>query len=136
MMRFHIPSLPWAFALLAAFSPGILPLAVIAWAGGVDPIPLLAPILVLYVAALAFTRYVFTLEITVLGLRLYRVNRLGWEEVTGAEARHVLGVPHLLVRRRRGMPWLVPLYFTGPTNLREQILGTVPAEHPIRSALA
>jgi hypothetical protein len=135
MLRFRIPLLPWAAALLLVFSPALLPVLMgVAlfpgrfWATGLGS-------LLLYLAALAYTRFVCVMDIDDEGMALYRVNRLRWPEVVGAQPRRVLFIPYLVLERTRGMKWWVPLYFTGPVDVREALRRSVGPGHPIHSAL-
>ncbi|HEX8271858.1 MAG TPA: hypothetical protein VF615_04335 [Longimicrobiaceae bacterium] len=135
MLRFRIPLLPWAAALLLVFSPALLPVLMgFALFPGTFRGPGLGLLLV-YLAALAYTRFVCVMDIDGEGMALYRVNRLRWPEVVAARSRRVLFLPYLVLERTRGMNWWVPLYFTGPVDVREALRRSVDPGHPIRSAL-
>ncbi len=136
MLRFRIPILLWAVVLLVVCVPAILPVLLI-WR--LDPVLMwesLLPYALIYLVALAFTLFNFVLDVHPEGLRLYHVNRLVWSDIRSARTRRVLFLPYLVLQRKRGMQWWVPLYFTGPVDLREALRQAVPPEHPIRTALA
>jgi hypothetical protein len=65
--------------------------------------------------------------------RFYRVK---WEDVTGARKIRVLGLPHVLINRRKGNSWWLPLYFRGAGGIEESIVRKVPEGNPIREAVS
>ena len=69
------------------------------------------------------------------GLVLYRLNRLKWEDVIGARKVQLLGLPYILIKRKKGFSWWLPLYFCGARNIDEAIAVKVPQGNPIREAL-
>jgi hypothetical protein len=136
MLRFRIPVLPWAAVQLLAFAPALLPLTIVSvrFPGTLTWTTVAAGLL--YLAALAYTRYFLVMDFDGEGMVLYRVNRLRWPEVVSARPRRILFVPYLVLERTKGMKWWVPLYFTGPVDLREALRRSVPPGHPVHAALA
>jgi hypothetical protein len=63
------------------------------------------------------------------------LNRLRWADVAAARHQRVFGLPYLVLQRARGGRWWVPLYFRGPTNLRETLWRSTPEGSPIHHAL-
>ena len=136
---FRIPILGWSLALLVIFSPTLVFAALGAqyeqqrgFSGMADA--LLFPI-VFFVLMTAYTFWVFRLEITPAGMRLYRVNYADWEDFTSARVRRILILPYLHLTRRTGMSWWVPLYFVGPEPIRAALLRYAPEDNPVRQAL-
>lgn len=75
------------------------------------------------------------LSISENALVLYRVNRLKWEDVIGARRVRFLGLPHILIKRRKGISWWLPLYFRGARSIEESIKHKVPQGNPVREAV-
>jgi hypothetical protein len=70
------------------------------------------------------------------GLRLYRVNRMRWNEARRARLKTLVGLEYVQVERVRGMSWWIPLYFVGSRDLRAALIEHSPAGNPIRECLA
>jgi hypothetical protein len=136
---FRIPILGWSAALLVIISPVLLlevtdPRRAQQPAfSGVAGVLLLPAVLFVVLAAYSF--WIFRLEITPAGMRLYRVNHASWDDVTSARTRRVLFLPYLYLTRRRGMAWWVPLYFVGPEPVAAALLRYSPEGHAVRIAL-
>jgi hypothetical protein len=136
---FRIPILGWSAALLAIFSPTFV-------MGMMDvqreqhrsfssiADALLFPVVFFAILA-AYSFWVFLIEITPAGIRLYRVNNASWEDFTSARTRRFVFVPYLYLTRHKGMAWWVPLYFVGPEPISAALLRYSPEGHPVRSAL-
>lgn len=65
------------------------------------------------------------------GLVLYKVNRLKWDEIEGAKKVKILGLPYILIKRKKGFKWWLPLYFTGKTDINDSLRQNVPNGNPI-----
>jgi len=123
---FRIPRLPWVAFILIISSP----LLSLSWR-----LPELIPVHVFLVVVLVVPPLlVWTLVIRDDGMTLYRVNHLKWDEVRNARLIRIPGLPHLIVRRRKGLFrwWWVPLYFKGARDVRAVILERCPKDNPIR----
>ena len=74
------------------------------------------------------------------GLILFRVNELRWSQVSGVRAVRLLGLPHLVISRRNGGRWWMPLYLRGMPRLQQALAEKAPIGNPLRlyaeSALA
>lgn len=69
------------------------------------------------------------------GIVLYRFKSLKWEEVHSARRVNFFGLPYIVVKRHKGLPWWLPLYFENHRRIEEALVGSVPHDHPLRSAL-
>ncbi|MDZ4328371.1 MAG: hypothetical protein U1A73_25640 [Pseudomonas sp.] len=67
---------------------------------------------------------------------IYRVYQVKWEDVTGARKIRVMGLPHVLINRRNGNSWWLPLYFRGARGLEQSIVRRAPEGNPIREAFS
>jgi hypothetical protein len=70
------------------------------------------------------------------GVSLYGANWLPWVDIVAARRWSLLGLPYLIVSRRRGWSWWIPLYFRAEEDLEYALLEWAPPENPIRSALS
>ena len=70
-------------------------------------------------------------EITPSGVKLYRINQMQWNEVKDAKVVSLLGLRYLLVKRRQGMDFWIPLYFRGNTLVENAFRENTPSENPI-----
>jgi hypothetical protein len=84
------------------------------------------------VAAIA-TWFFARVEIDSGGIRLYRVQSLSWNEITGAHVRRALFFDYLRVERRKGLPWRVPLYYVGARPILESLRRFAPEDSPVHS---
>ena len=66
------------------------------------------------------------------GIRLYRVNSLVWSDITNAKKVKFLGLPYILITRRKGMRWWLPLYFLGERPIEDSLKDKSPIGNPIR----
>lgn len=69
------------------------------------------------------------------GIVLHHFNRLSWTDVTGARVRRFLGLPYLQVRRKRGIPYWIPMFLVGRRPLREALVDAAPVGNPVRECL-
>jgi hypothetical protein len=136
MLQFRIPLRIWA--AFAAFVPLVtLPIFYFTRSSGLLPFWVtLGPFLIILSVSLLSSLYISELRVSSDGLILNRFNRLAWSEVTAARLRSFGGLPYLFVNRRRGSSWWIPLYYSGPVDLREALLQHAPEGHPVRRALA
>jgi hypothetical protein len=80
--------------------------------------------------------YFGVVEVGAEGLRLYRINRLPFSEAIGARSIRLFGLPYLCISRTSGLPWLVPLYVTGPRPILLSLRSAVPASSQLGLSLA
>jgi hypothetical protein len=67
------------------------------------------------------------------GIRLYRVQSLAWNEITGVRMRRWLSLDYLRLERHQGRPWHVPLYFVGTRPILESLHQFAPPNNPVQS---
>lgn len=84
------------------------------------------------VAALALLFSLFTVSVAEEGLVLYRVNQLRWSQVSGVQRARLLGLPHLVISRRNGGRWWLPLYLRGMPRLERALAEKAPIGNPLR----
>ena len=68
-------------------------------------------------------------------MRLYLVNRLKWDEIISARQTKFFWLPYILIKRKKGLQWWLPLYFKGGRSIKSAILEKSPQDNPIREAL-
>lgn len=93
------------------------------------------PFMIAWALVPLWARFMSVLQIGPDGLVLYRVNRLVWSDVVSVRQRRFLGLSHLVLHRRRGGAWWVPLYFHGPLPVSDALRDAAPEGNPIRDAL-
>jgi len=69
------------------------------------------------------------------GLVLYKVNTLSWSEIVSAEKKTICGLPYILIGRRKGFKWWLPLYYVGSTDVQDALRKYVPPGNPILEAV-
>jgi hypothetical protein len=74
-------------------------------------------------------------RITAEGVSLYGRNQLPWQDVLSAKRYSIPIFPYLVVKRRHGLAWWIPLYFRGDRDLSTTLAQSAPPNHPIRTAL-
>ena len=79
--------------------------------------------------------FLSSVEITKDGLALYKINRLKWQDITSAKRTSFLGLPYILLRRKKGTTWWLPLYYVGESNFQTTLLNVIPSDNPIRDSL-
>jgi hypothetical protein len=108
----------------------------LAWPRPQALIPLAAELLL----ALALLFSLFTVTVGADGLVLFRVNHLRWSQVADVRRARLLGLPHLVIARRNGGNWWLPLYLRGLPRLQRALAEKAPIGNPLRlyaeSALA
>ncbi len=82
--------------------------------------------------ALALLFSLFTVSVAEEGLILYRVNQLRWSQVSGVQRARLLGLPHLVISRRNGGRWWLPLYLRGMPRLERVLAEKAPIGNPLR----
>ena len=87
------------------------------------------------VASVGGIWFLSTMEVNENGLVLYKVNRLKWHEITSAKRTSFLGLPYILLKRKKGFTWWLPLYFVGDANLQATLLNVVPNGNPLKNSL-
>lgn len=68
------------------------------------------------------------------GIQLYRVNKLVWSDITEAKLTSFVGLPYILIKRKKGMKWWLPLYFKGNLTVEDALISNAPKENPIYEA--
>jgi hypothetical protein len=82
--------------------------------------------------ALAMLFSLFTVSVAPEGLVLFRVNELRWSQVSGVRAVRRFGLPHLIISRRNGGLWWLPLYMGGRARLERALAEMAPIGNPLR----
>lgn len=98
-----------------------------------DPVILWAFMLSIF--GLPYTWMVIRYEIDKEGIRLSSVFTMKWDEVVSAKKTNLLGLKYLLVTRRKGMNWSIPLYLNGPQPIEVALKEKCPAGNPIHQLL-
>ena len=133
MTKFRIPLTLWGILMPL---PLTILLGAIALSYDGEYIALIiGPLVVVCGLMLLISLSIAVLQVRPDGLVLYRVNRVRWEEISGAQLRGIMRLPHLVLQRRQGTQWWVPLYFHGPVDLRTLLREAAPEGSPIREAL-
>ena len=83
--------------------------------------------------ALVIERLLAVVAISDEGIVLYRVNRLSWSNIVTVRRVSVLGLPYLLITRKKGFRWWLPLYFRGDRSIEAALAEKAPIGNPIRS---
>ncbi len=65
----------------------------------------------------------------------YGFGRTLWTDVVDAHVRRLFWLPHVRIRRHRGLRWDVPLYFVGNGSLRDTLIEAAPADNPLHRCL-
>jgi hypothetical protein len=86
-----------------------------------------------FVLALVILRLLSVVAISDEGIVLYRVNRLSWSNIATVRRVSVLGLPYLLIARKKGFRWWLPLYFHGDRPIEAALAEKAPIGNPIRS---
>lgn len=58
-----------------------------------------------------------------------------WGEVIGAKLGNIIGLRYLILTRKKGMDWWLPLYFKGEKSIQSTLIDLAPSNSPIRLAL-
>jgi hypothetical protein len=91
------------------------------------------------VAAVAFFVDTLRSDLVVVsgeGIVHHRLWRIRWDDVVGAGERSLLGAPYLRVRRRKGVPISLPLFYVGERPLRVVLRERAPNGNPICTCLS
>jgi len=86
-----------------------------------------------FALALVIERLLAVVAISDEGIVLYRVNRLSWSNIVTVRRVSVLGLPYLLITRKKGFRWWLPLYFHGDRPIEAALAEKAPIGNPIRS---
>jgi len=72
------------------------------------------------------------------GVLLYGRHWLAWSDVVSAKRFKVPFFPYLIVKRREGPRWWIPLYFIGKNSddIRSGLLNCAPDDNPVTVALS
>lgn len=119
--------LPLGSAVVVVNALAFLVLAALAW-------PHLVVVVSFLLQAIFFTALVAAVSVVSVGddgLVLYRLWRLPWSQVAGARRISFFGLPYLLVARRKGFGWWVPLYFRGARPIEAALAARAPTGNPL-----
>lgn len=90
------------------------------------------PLGVELVLALVLLFGLFTVEVDEEGVVLFRRSRLRWAQVMGVQPSSLLGLRHLVIVRRGGGRWWLPLYVLGRPRLLRALAEKAPIGNPLR----
>jgi len=93
------------------------------------PITVYISVLFLFIMPQVGIWYLSTMSISNEGIVLYRVNKLTWSDILEAHQTKRLGIKSIYIKRKKGIPWSLPLYFVGQLSIKEAILKHVPNEN-------
>jgi len=79
--------------------------------------------------------FVSRISISSTGIELYLVNKLKWSEVADAKAYSIFGLKYLRIKRQKGWPWSLPLYFVGSSSVTNAIKTYAPVNNPIHQVV-
>ena len=75
--------------------------------------------------------YIGVFSISEQGMVLKRFNKLKWADILEARKSKFLWFNTIHIKRRKGIPWLLPLYFVGDLSMKEALLRNVPKSNPL-----
>jgi len=75
--------------------------------------------------------YIAVLTISNKGITLKRFNKLIWSDITEAKKSKFLGFNTIYIKRKKGIPWHLPLYFVGNNTIRGALLENTPKNNPL-----
>lgn len=73
--------------------------------------------------------YISTISISNEGIVLYRINKLVWADIVESRKSKFLWFNTIYIKRKKGMPWSLPLYFLGENTIKEALLINVPQDN-------
>ena len=126
--KFHFP-----WRIHAAIAISLLWLPVI-FSGNVLTIEILLFVSVVIAMPILTIWKVSVMSINSKGINLYRVNKLVWSDITEAKLTSFVGLPYILIKRKKGMKWWLPLYFKGNLTVKDALINSAPKENPIYEA--
>jgi hypothetical protein len=94
---------------------------------------MLVSLAVQFILALVIQRLLVVVAISNEGIVLNRINWLSWSNIAAVLRVSVLGLPHLLITRKTGFRWWLPLYFHGKRPIEAALAEKAPIGNPIRS---
>ena len=68
------------------------------------------------------------------GIVLYKVNKLTWQEIVAARKSKSFGISSIYIKRKKGLPWSLPLYMVGEKSIKEALLLHVPKNNILYKA--
>jgi hypothetical protein len=74
----------------------------------------------------------FTVAVDEEGVVLFRLSRLRWSQVMAVQLSAVLGLRHLVIVRRNGGRWWLPLYVRDRRRLLRALAQKAPIGNPLR----
>lgn len=69
------------------------------------------------------------------GIVLYRFYRVSWDEIIQARRWNLFGLNYLVVSRRRGLPWFIPLYYWSRRPMIDALIEKAPPGSVVPAAL-
>jgi hypothetical protein len=108
------------------FSAFFVVMAVYAW-------PFVGYVLVEYILSFGIILFISNYKISEKGIRLYYINMLYWENIESVVEKPFLGLPYLLIRRKKGFSWWLPLYFTGERPVHTAFEEWAPKDNPLNT---
>jgi len=118
--KYHLPH---RIILSVIFAGMWIPLL---WVGGNLSLDTLLFVALNVAVVLAGIWSVSVIEIGQNGVTLYRVNKLDWSDVSSAKKVLFLGLPHIRVGRKKGLPIWIPLYFQGKRPIGDALAACAP----------
>lgn len=82
--------------------------------------------------ALVLLFSLFTVQVDEEGVVLFRRSRLRWAQVMGVQPSSPLGLRHLVIVRRGGGRWWLPLYVRSRPRLLRALAEKAPIGNPLR----
>lgn len=89
-------------------------------------------VLALFVFAECLTFLLCTITVSSIGIVLFRVNRASWQDFTAVKRISSFGMPYLLVERRKGHRWRIPLYLAKLGGFHRALASHAPPGNPLR----
>ena len=75
--------------------------------------------------------YVSIISINKDGMKFNLLWKVEWSNIKSVEKTRFFYIPHLIIKRRKGMQFWVPLYYIGETSIKEALLKSVPENNPL-----
>lgn len=91
---------------------------------------------VLFVFPVVFLLLVPSVELGRDGMRINRINRIRWSDISAVQYKRFMGLPYLKVRKASGyMDWWVPLYVRRPVEFCDAVRELAPRDSPMRETV-
>tara|TARA_R110002049_G_C9077209_1_gene555337 strand:+ start:54 stop:455 length:402 start_codon:yes stop_codon:yes gene_type:complete len=66
-------------------------------------------------------------------ISLYYINKLEWHNIKSVKSKSVFGLPYLLITRKSGLNWWLPLYLSGSRSMLVALAEWAPENNPLKS---